>query len=86
VQVVLGRLRLDVSALAREQSARRVDALASRVERAGDRALREPVDLEVRAQPAQLIGDGKVASDMTEPDRRGEEERAPPARPAPRPQ
>ncbi len=47
VQVVLGRLGLDVAGLVREQGAGGVDALALRLEHPRDRMLGEPVDLEV---------------------------------------
>ena len=76
VQVVLGRLALDVARLVREQRARGVDALAARLEHRGDRVLREPVDLEVGVQPAQLVGDRDVAPRVAEPDRRRDVQRA----------
>ena len=47
--------------------------------------LREPVDLEVRVQLAQLVGDRDVAPRVAEPDRRRDEQRALAARPAARP-
>src|SRR5918994_105181 len=49
--------------------------------------LREPVDLEVRMELAELLGDRDVAPRVTEPDRRRDVERAPLAaeRPRPRP-
>jgi hypothetical protein len=37
-----------------------MDPLAARLEHVGDRRLREPVDLEVRAERAQLVGDGGI--------------------------
>ena len=40
--------------------ARRMDPLAARLEHAGDRVLGQPVDLEVRVQLAQLVGDRHV--------------------------
>ena len=46
------------------------------LERRRDRVLREPVDLEVGVQPAQLAGDGDVAPGVAEADRRGQVERA----------
>ena len=52
VQVVLGRLALDVRRLVREQRARRMDALPFGLEHGRDRMLREPVDLEVRMELA----------------------------------
>ena len=51
-------------------------ALARGVERRGDGVLREPVDLEIGVQAAQLAGDRDVAPGVTEPDRRGDVERA----------
>ena len=85
VEVVLRRLALDVVRLVREQRAGGVDPLSARLERRGDRMLREPVDLEVGVQPAQLVCDRHVALRMAEPDRRRDEERALAARPAARP-
>jgi hypothetical protein len=38
--------------------------------------LREPVDLEIRMQRAQLVGDRDVAPGVSEPDRRRDVERA----------
>ncbi len=74
VQIVLGRLRLDVARLVREVRARRVDALALRFEHARHRVLGEPVDLEVGLQATQLTRDRDVALRVPEPDRRGDEE------------
>ena len=51
----------------------------------GHRVLREPVDLEVGMQLAQLVGDGGVALGVAEADRRGDVERALAPRLAPRP-
>ena len=62
--------------LVREVRARRVDPLAARLEHRGDRVLREPVDLEVGMQLAQLVGDRDVALRVAEADRRGDVERA----------
>ena len=70
VQVVLGRLALDVVRLVREKGARRMDPLAARLEHRRDRVLREPVDLEVGMELAQLVGDRGVALCVPEPDRR----------------
>ena len=80
VQVVLGRLALDVARLVREEGAGRMDPLAARLEHRRDRMLREPVDLEVGMELAQLVGDRDVALRVAEPDRRGDVERAPAAR------
>ena len=85
VQVVLGRLALDVRRLVREQRARRVDPLALGLEHCGDRMLREPVDLEIGMQLPQLLRDRDVAACVPEPDRRGDVERAPAAAERPRP-
>ena len=52
VQVVLGRLALDVARLVRQQGARGVDPLAARLEDARHRVLGQPVDLEVRVRAA----------------------------------
>ena len=53
-----------------------MDALAARLEHGRDRMLREPVDLEVGVQLAQLVGDRRVALRVAEADRRGDVERA----------
>ena len=42
----------------------------------GDRVLRQPVDLQVGMQRAQLLGDRDVAAGVAEADRRGDEQRA----------
>ena len=76
VQIVLGRLALDVGRLAGEERARRMDALAARLEHRRDRMLREPVDLEVGMELAQLVCDRDVALRVAEPDRRRDEEGA----------
>ena len=62
--------------------AHRVDALALGLEHRGHGMLREPVDLEVGVELPQLAGDRDVALGVPEPDRRADEERAPPARAA----
>ncbi len=85
MQVVLGRLALDVRRLVREQGARRVDPLPLCLEHGRHRVLREPVDLEVGVQLPQLLGDRDVAPSVAEPDRRGDVERAPTPAERPRP-
>ena len=85
MQVVLGRLALDVPRLVREQRARRMDPLPLRLEHRRHRMLGEPVDLEVRVQFPQLLGDRDVAAGVPEPDRRRDVERAPSAAERPRP-
>ena len=62
--------------LVREVRAARVDPLAARLEHRGDGVLREPVDLEVGVELAQLVGDRRVALRVAEADRRGDVERA----------
>ena len=83
LQIVLARLQLDVARLAGEPRAERMDALAAGLEQARHRVLRQPVDLQVGMQLAQLARDGDVAAPVPEADRRGEIERllglAPPA-------
>jgi hypothetical protein len=83
VQVVLGRLALDVPGLVRELGARGMDPLALGFEHGGHRVLREPVDLEVRVERAELLRDRHVAPGVPEPDRRRDVER--PALPVQRP-
>ena len=76
VQVVLGRLGLDVARLVGEMGAGRVDALPLPAQNARDGVLREPVDLEVGVQAAQLARDRHVALGVAEPDRRGDVQRS----------
>ena len=76
MQVVLGRLALDVLRLVREQRARGVDPLAARLEHGGDRVLREPVELEIRMELSELVRDRDVTPRMAQPDRRGDVEGA----------
>ena len=85
MQVVLGRLALDVRRLVREQRARRVDPLPLRLEHGRHRVLGEPVDLEVGVQLPQLLRDRDVAPRVPEPDRRRDVERAPTPAERPRP-
>ena len=53
-----------------------VDPLAARLEHGRDRVLREPVDLEVGVELAQLVRDRGVALRVAEADRRRDVERA----------
>ena len=82
VQVMLGRLALDVARLVRQMHAGRVDAFAAGLEHFGDGVLGQPVDLEVGPQAAQLVGNRHIALGVAQPDRRRDVERtlaAPPA-------
>lgn len=72
VQVVFGRLGLDVRRLADQQAGCRVDPLVRCGQYAGHRVLGQPVDLQVRLACPQLLGDGDVAASMPQPDRRRE--------------
>ena len=83
VQVVPVGLRREVAGLRREPRARRVDGLARGLQDGRHRVLREPVDLDLGSQPAQLAGDREVAAGVPEPDRRRHVQD--PGRPAPRP-
>ena len=83
VQVVLLALAVDVRRLAGQDSRRRMDPLAAASSTRGHRVLRQPVDLQVRVQLAQLVGDRDVPLRVAEADRRGDVERA--LRPAQRP-
>jgi hypothetical protein len=47
-----------------------MDPLATRLQDGGHGMLREPVDLEVGVQCAQLVGDRDVAARVPETDRR----------------
>ncbi len=69
VQVVLGRLFLDVGRLTGEPRRRRMDTLAAGIEHGGDRVLGEPVDLYVGVQGTQLARDRHVAQSVSEADR-----------------
>ena len=80
VQVVLRRLALDVARLVREVGAGGMDPLAPRLQHRRHGMLREPVDLEVGVELAQLVGDRRVALRVPEPDRRGDVERTLPTR------
>ena len=62
VQVVLAQFELDVPRLAGQQRAQRMDAFAAGRQQARHRVLRQPVDLEVRMELAQLARDGDIAS------------------------
>src|SRR5262245_63578852 len=53
-----------------------MDPLALALEHPGDRILCEPVDLQIRLEPAQLSGDRDVALRVAEPDRGGHVEGA----------
>ena len=75
VQVVLGRLGLEVARLRGQVLAGGVNRLPLGLEHPRDRILREPVDLQVGHQRAQLASDSHVASRMTQSDRRGNEQR-----------
>ena len=72
VQVVLAQFELDVPRLAGQPRAQRMDALAAGRQQARHRVLRQPVDLEVGMELAQLARDGDVAPPVPEADRRGE--------------
>jgi hypothetical protein len=85
VQVVLGRLALDVPRLVGEQLARGVDALAASLEHPGHGVLGEPVDLEVGVERPQLGRYRRVALRVAQADRGGDVERALAPRPAAHP-
>ena len=80
VQIMPGGLGLEVGRLTGELGAGRVDPLATMPEHGRDRLLRQPVDLEVRVQGAQLVGDRQVSPDVAKSDRRGHVQRSPAAR------
>ena len=75
----LGRLGGDVRRFRGELRAQRVDPLAARLEDVRDRALGEPVDLEVRMELPKLGGDRDVALGVPETDGRRDVQRATPA-------
>ena len=76
VQVVLGLPPVDVAGLAGQLALAGWIVSPRRFEHRGHRMLREPVDLEVRARAAQLVGDRDVAPGVAEADRRGDVQRA----------
>ena len=69
VQVVLGRLGLEVPRLAGQVLARRMDAFALALEHARDWILGQPVDLDPVHELAQLARDRHVALSVAEADR-----------------
>ncbi|PRY19796.1 ubiquinone/menaquinone biosynthesis C-methylase UbiE [Pseudosporangium ferrugineum] len=73
------RLGVDVRGLGGQERRGGVHAFAAAAQHLGDRVLGEPVHLDARAVPAQRLGDRDVAADVTETDRRREEQ-DPPAR------
>ena len=79
MQVVLGGFGFDVRRLVGQLRAGRVDALAFAGQDARHRVLRQPVDLEIRHERAQLAGDRHVPLGVAEADRRGDVEGAPAA-------
>ncbi len=85
VQVVPGRLGLDVPGLAGQLGARRVNALTARRQDFADRVLGEPVDFEAGMELAQLIGDRHIPLRVAQADWRADVERAPRPAPAARP-
>jgi hypothetical protein len=58
-----------VLGLGRQLLAERMEALPTSLEHRCDRVLGKPVDLEVRVELAQLVGDGHVTLGMSETDR-----------------
>ena len=72
MQIVFARFQFDVPRLAGEPRAERMDVLAARFQQARHRILRQPVDLHIRMQLAQLPRDSDVAAPVPEPDRRRE--------------
>ncbi len=85
VEVVLGGLGLHVTRLVCQLRAQGMDALTLGLEHCGDRVLREPVDLEVRSELAELLGDSHVALRMPQSDGGADEERPSPAAESTRP-
>ncbi len=74
-----------MGALADQPARRRVHPLALLREHPRHRVLSEPVDLKARVPGPQLGGDGQVAPDVAEPDRRADVQRPFAAVPAPGP-
>jgi hypothetical protein len=77
VQVVLGGFGLEVARLRGQVLAGGMDRLALGLEHARDRVLRQPLDLEVGLQSAQLASDRDVPPRVTQSDRRGDEQHPP---------
>ena len=87
VQVVLGRLALEMPGLAGQEGRGGVDQLRAPPQQLGDRMLGQPVHLKAGPERAQLVGDGQVAAGVTEADGRGDVEHplGPVQRPGPGP-
>ena len=71
VQVVLGRLTLDVPRFAGQKGRGRVDPFGAPPQQFRDRVLGQPVHLEAGPELTQLVGDGQVTAGMAETDGRG---------------
>ena len=69
VELVTVGLRLDVARLVRQVPAGGMDALARCLEDARDGILREPVDRQPGAEPAELLHDRQIAPGVAEADR-----------------
>ena len=72
MKVVLGGLSLEMTGLVGEVLAHRMDPLAPRGQHRGDRVLRQPIDFEIRMEPAELVGNRDVSLGVSQPDRRGD--------------
>ena len=72
MKVVLGGLSLEMTGLVGEVLAHRMDPLAPRGQHRSDRVLRQPIDFEIRMEPAELVGNRDVALGVPQPDRRGD--------------
>ncbi len=69
MQIVLGRLRVDVIRFAGKESRGRMDLFTPLVEQPRQRRLGKPVHLQPGAQRSQLVGDGKIATRVAKADR-----------------
>ena len=69
VQIMLCGFAFDVAGFVRQESAGWMDMFASRLQDRGNRVLGEPIDLKIRMELAQLVGDRHVTLGVAQSDR-----------------
>ena len=72
MKIVLARFQFDVTRLACQTCAERMDTFAAGIEQARDGILCQPVHLQVGVMLAQFAGDGDITPSMPKADRRGQ--------------
>ena len=80
VQIVLAAVALELGVLAEQSSGGGMDPLLPVGQHPGDRMLGQPVDLDIRPQPLQCLGDRHIAPGVAQADRGGQHQH--PAGPA----